>query len=85
VSPGATSTGTNELIVGFVAGHGNAQPITVTTPGLTVQPMVATTGTITTVVTGSGVLAATGPSSITGTFGTAMYWASGVALFRAAS
>ena len=49
--------------------------------GYTAQPQQTTTGTIATVVTGYKVLPTTGTQSFTGTFGTAMYWASGIATF----
>ncbi len=84
-SGSTTSTIANELAVGFVAGHGNAQAITVTAPGYTAQPQQTTTGSIATVVTGYKVLPTMGAQGFTGTFGNAMYWASGVALFRAGS
>ncbi len=84
-SGSATSAIANELAVGFVAGHGNAQAIRVTAPGYTAQPQQTTTGTIATVVTGYKVLPTTGAQGFTGTFGTAMYWASGIAIFKPGS
>ena len=84
-SGSATSNVANELAVGFVAGHGNSQPITVTASGYTAQPQQTTTGTIATVVTGYKVLPATGAQSFTGTFGSTMYWASGIAIFKPGS
>ncbi len=83
----ATSTAPNELAFGFVAGHGNSQTISVTSPGYTSQSQQTSTGsgTSTTVVTGYEVLAASGAQSFSGTFGTAMYWASGIAVFKSGS
>ena len=80
----ATSTAANELAVGFVAGHNNAQAITVTAPGYTDQAQQTTTGSIATVVTGYQVLGSPGAQSFGGTFGTAMYWAAGIAIFNPA-
>ena len=77
-----TSTAANELAVGFVAGHGNAEPITVTSPGYTTQAQQTSTGSVTTVITGYQVLGAPGAQSFAGSFGTAMYWAAGVAVFK---
>ena len=84
-SGSATSSVANELAVGFVAGHGNSQPITVTASGYTAQPQQTTTGTIATVVTGYKVLPTTGTQGFSSTFGTAMYWASGIAIFKPGS
>jgi hypothetical protein len=84
-SGSTTSTIANELAVGFVAGHGNSQTITVTASGYTAQSQQSTTGTIARVVTGYKVLGTTGAQNFTGTFGTAMYWASGIAIFKPGS
>ncbi len=81
-SGSVTSTATGELAVGFIAGHGNAEAISVTSPGYTTQAEQTTTGTITTVETGYQVLGAPGAQSFTGSFGTAMYWAAGIAIFK---
>ena len=60
-SGSVTSTVANELVVGFVAGHNNAQAITVTSSGYATQPQQVTTGTnIATVITGVRVLATRG-------------------------
>jgi hypothetical protein len=80
----AAATAANELAVGFVAGHANAQTITVTAPGYTAQPQQTSTGTIATVVTGYKVLGSASSETFTGSFGTAMYWAAGVAIFKGA-
>ncbi len=70
------------LEVGFVAGHGSAEPITLGA-GLTPQPQVqSAAGTsISTLTTGYQISGGSGTFS--GTFPTAMYWASGVAVFPA--
>jgi hypothetical protein len=93
-SVGASNTGTtpasgnltpgapHDLLVGFLAGHGNAQQMTVTTAGFTVSPQQTTTGTAVTVRTAYQALSSTSPIGISGTFTTAMYWAAGVAAFR---
>ncbi len=80
---GATTVSVaNELVVGLIAGHNNAEPITVTSPGYSDQAQQTTTGAIATIVTGYQVDGAPGPQSFAGTFGTAMYWAAGVAVFK---
>jgi hypothetical protein len=74
------------LIFPPVGPHNNAQAISVTSPGYASQPQQTTTGTnIATVVTGVQVLATPGAQSFAGSFGSAMYWASGIATFRAGS
>jgi hypothetical protein len=80
-SGSTTSTAPNSLVVGFVAGHGNPQVISVTSPGFTVLPQRTSTGTAASVVAGYAVAVAPGPQSFTASFGTAMYWAAGVAVF----
>ena len=81
-SGSATATAANELAVGFIAGHGNAQAISLTSAGYTSQAQQTTTGSIATVKTGYQVLSAPGAQSFAGSFGTAMYWASGIAIFK---
>ena len=84
-SSGSTaSSAANDLAVGFVAGHGNAESITVTAPGYVAQPQQTTTGSIASVVAGYQVLSSPTSTAFAGSFPTAMYWASGVTLFRAA-
>ena len=65
-----------------MAGHGNSEAITLAS-GLTPQPQVpSAAGTsISTLITGYETTSGTGIFS--GTFPTAMYWASGVAVFPA--
>src|ERR1022692_4194801 len=79
VTPGAA----NELLVGFVAGHANAEAMTVS-GGFTTQPQQTTGASVASVVTGFQVLSSTSSQAISATFPTAMYWASGVAAFKAA-
>jgi hypothetical protein len=79
VIPGAA----NELLVGFVAGHGNAETMTVSA-GFTTQPQQTTGASVASIVTGSQVLGSVSAQAISATFPTAMYWASGIAAFRAA-
>jgi hypothetical protein len=98
VSTGAANTGTtassgsvtptaaNELVVGFVAGHNSTQNISVTSSGYLNQAQQVTTGTnIVTVVTGVRVMPTPGALSFAGSFGSAMYWSSGIATFKPAS
>ena len=56
-----------------------------TSPGYTTQAQQTTTGSIATVITGYQVLGAPGTQSFGGSFGTAMYWAAGIALFKPGS
>ena len=78
----ATPSASSELVVGFVAGHGNTEPITITSSGYTTQPQQTSTGTVTSVITAYQVLGSAAPEGISGTFSTAMYWAAGVAIFK---
>ncbi|MGH9080967.1 MAG: hypothetical protein ACRDYE_13015, partial [Acidimicrobiales bacterium] len=78
----ATTSVANELVVGFIAGHNNAQTISPNSPGYTDQAQQTTTGTVASIVTGYQVVGTPGPQSFAGTFGTAMYWAAGVAVFK---
>jgi hypothetical protein len=74
----------NELLVGFAAGHANAEAMTVTAPGFTAQPQQTTGSPVASVVTGSEVLSTPSAQAFTASFPTAMYWAAGIAAFRAA-
>jgi hypothetical protein len=77
----------NELVVGFVGGHANKQAITVTSPGYATQPQQTTSGSASVLaseVTGYRVVSTPGTASVTGSLGTAVYWAAGVAAFRSA-
>ncbi len=96
LSAGASTTGTTansgpltpsaagELLIGFVAGHASAQAMTVTPAGYTTQPQQTSTGNVATVLTGYQVLSPAGPASFGASFPAAMYWASGLAAFKAA-
>ncbi len=59
--------------------------MTVTTTGYTVQPQQITTGTVVTLRTGYQVLSSTSSVDISGSVSAPMYWAAGVAAFKAAS
>jgi hypothetical protein len=85
VTPGTAG----DLAVGFIAGHTKTQAISVTSPGFTLQGQQtsapATGLTVASVVTGYQVVSSTNPLGFTGSFGAAMYWASGIAVFEAAT
>lgn len=82
-SGSVTPTASNDLVVGFVAGHSNAEAIIIA-PGYTAQTRQSTTGTgITSVITGFQVMTSACAQAMTGTFASAMYWAAGVATFKA--
>jgi len=82
-SGSVTTTGASDLVIGFIAGHGNSEAISVAS-GYTTQSQQTTASPITSVITGYKVAAA-GAQSFSGSFATAMYWASGVVAFRAGS
>ena len=99
VSGGASNTGTaaasgaitpatsTELAVGFVAGHGSVQAISVTATGYTAQSQQTSSNggsTPVSVVSAYKVLSSVGSQEMTGIFAASMYWASGIALFRSA-
>ena len=78
-----TPAASTDLVVGFLAGHGNQQTMGITTPGFTAQPQATTTGTFVTVRSAYEVLSSTSPIGIAGSFSSSMYWAAGVAAFKA--
>jgi hypothetical protein len=83
----ATPTAATELAVGFIAGHSVNQAITVTAAGYTAQSQLTSTNagsTPTSVVSGYRVLTSTAAQDFTGNFPSAMYWAAGIAVFKAA-
>ena len=83
-----TPVGTNDLVIGFVAGHSNAQTMTVSDSSYAAQPQQTSSGggsAIASVVTGYQVLSSAVAVSFSGSFSSTMYWAAGVACFRAAS
>jgi hypothetical protein len=79
-----TSTAANELVVGFAAGHANAEAMTVSPAGFTTQPQQTTGASVASVVTGYQVLTSPSAQAFSATFPTAMYWACGIAAFRPA-
>jgi hypothetical protein len=79
---GTVTPGSSELVVGFLAGHGNAQALTVTTAGYTSQAQATTTGTAVTVRTAYQVVNSANPIGIAGSFSTSMYWTAGIAAFK---
>ena len=78
-------TGPHDLVIGMLAGHGNSQAMTITTPGYKAQTQQVSTASIVTVQTGYQVLSSPSSISIAGSFATSMYWAAGVVAFKAAS
>ena len=80
-----TPTVPGDLAVGFIAGHASKQAITVTSPGSTTQPQRPARRPRS---RGShrvpGAHARSTRKTFTGSLSTAMYWASGIAMFRAA-
>ena len=99
VSHGASNTGTaadsgavtpstaNAVAVGFVTGHGSVQTITIGPAGYTSQPQQTSTNagaTPVSVVSAYRILSATDAQDIAGSYPSAMYWAAGIAVFKAA-
>ena len=73
------------LAVGFVAGHGNKQAITVTAPGYAAQPQrTSIAAHAVSVVTGYRTMGTVAAQTFTATSRTAMYWAAGIAIFKPA-
>jgi len=89
VSPSSgavTPTVPGDLAVGFIAGHGNKQTINVTAPGYTSQPQQTSAAThVASVVTGYSILSTVSAQTFTGSLSTAMYWASGITMFKPAT
>jgi hypothetical protein len=82
----ATPTVPGDLAVGFLAGHGNKQAMTVTAAGFSTQPQRTSTAPhIASVITGYRTSSTVQGQAFTGKFGTAMYWAAGLAMFKAAA
>jgi len=84
-SGSVTPTASSELVVGFVAGHNNSQAMSVGA-GYTAQAQQTSSAagaTPATVVTGYKVLTSASAQTFTATFTTAMYWAAGIATFKA--
>jgi len=82
-----TPSQSNEVAVGFVAGHGTAGAITVTSGGFAPQPqqtsIVASSDA--SVVAGYQVLSGTGAQVFGASLSPAMYWASGIVTFKLTS
>jgi fibronectin type III domain protein/calcineurin-like phosphoesterase family protein len=83
-SSSITAAAGNELLVGFAAGHANAETMTVSSAGFTTQSQQTTGASVASIVTGSKVLSTPSAQAFTATFPTAMYWAAGIAAFKAA-
>ncbi|MCW2594159.1 MAG: metallophosphoesterase, partial [Jatrophihabitans sp.] len=84
-SGASTPTSTNDLAIGFVAGHGNAQAMSVTSPGYTAGAQQTTTSpSIVSVRAGWRALGSAAAQTFSASFASTMYWSAGVALFKAA-
>jgi len=84
-SGSVTPTASTDLVVGFVAGHGNAEAISVGA-GYNAQAQQTSTAagsTPASVITGYKVLTSASAQTFTGSFTTAMYWAAGIVSFKA--
>jgi hypothetical protein len=87
-SGSVTPSESGDLVVGFLAGHSAAQAMTVTAPGFVTQPQQTSRSggsNIASVVVASRVASLNAAQDLTGSFGTAMYWAAGVAVFKPAA
>ena len=79
-----TPTGSNDLAVGFIAGHGNSEAISVTSLGFTSLPQQTTTSpNLVSVESGYQDLASTATQSFSGGYPTIQYWSSGIVLLKA--
>jgi hypothetical protein len=58
--------------------------MTGTTPGFTLQPQLNTGASVASLVAGSEVLSSPSAQAFAATFPAAMYWAAGIAAFKAA-
>ena len=85
-SGAVTPTAAGDLAVGFIAGHASKQPITVTAPGYSAQPQrTSAASQVASVLTGYRTVSTVAAQTFTGTLSTAMYWAAGIAMFKAAT
>jgi Carboxypeptidase regulatory-like domain len=85
-SGSVTPTAANDVEVGFVAGHANSEPISVTAAGYSTQAQQTSTksgSTSASLITGYKVLTSASPSTFSGNFPSAMYWAAGIVSFKA--
>src|ERR1700730_12700386 len=84
-SGAVTPTATNDLAVGFAAGHGSTQAMNVTAHRYATQAQQNNTANTTSVVAGYQALTSSAAQTFTAGFGSAMYWAAGIATFKASS
>jgi hypothetical protein len=86
-SGSVTPTVIGDLVVGFIGGHAKTEVISVTAPGYIAQAQQTSIQpggyVVASVVTGYQVLTSASPSNFTGTFSSSMYWAGGIACFKA--
>ena len=81
-----TPTVAGDLAVGFIAGHANEQPVTITAGGYNTQPQrTSAASQAVSVVTGYRTISTVTAQTFTGSMGKAMYWAAGIAMFKAAA
>jgi len=90
ISPasGSLTPTAGDLVVGFIAGHTSPQAFGVTAAGYTGQGQRTSVGggsAIASVLTGYEVLNVVSAEAYSGSFSSTMYWAAGVAEFRAAT
>jgi chitodextrinase len=83
-SASATTSGNGGLAIGFVAGHASNQAITAASSFVN-QLQVTTPSPFASLVTGYDLSVPSGSQTYGGTFGAAMYWAAGVAVFTPTS
>ena len=85
-SGSVTPTGSNDLAVGYIAGHGNSEAISITSPGFTALSQQNTTSpNLVSVKSGYQDLSSTAAQSFSGSYPASQYWSSGIALFKASS
>jgi len=83
---GSLTPAAGELLVGFAAGHGSTQAMTVTTAGFTsLTQRTSAASTPASVRAGYRIGAPGSSVALTATFGSAMYWAAAIAAFRPAA
>jgi hypothetical protein len=75
-----------DLVVGFIAGHGSRQALKVTAAGYAAQAQQTskTAAHVASVVAGYRALSTPSAQNFTGSLGTAVYWAAGIAMFKPA-
>ena len=86
-SAGPITAPAGDLIIGFVAGHGSTQAITLSSAYASTQQQTTTSsGSVASVVTGTPLQSSTGGSvTVDATMSTNMYWAAGLACFKPGS